>query len=109
MASLLFVLAIALLVGSLAYGVRDGLPSIALDWLFGLQLIRAALAFAIIAVLITVIVRGWGGLWPTSFLTTGFGYPAEQEVEGGVASSTAIALEVRREIQDAIRTLEVRE
>jgi hypothetical protein len=90
----LAVLAVGLLVGSLDYGVREGLPSIALDWLFGLQVVRAALVFAIVAVLLMLIVRGWGGMWPESFLTTGLGYPAEKSVESGIAATTATSREL---------------
>ncbi len=104
----LVVLAVGLLVGSLDYGVREGLPSVALDWLFGLQVIRAALAFAIIAALVLLIVRGWGGLWPERFLTTGYEYPAEKEVEGGIAGLTALSTALRREIDD-LRTTDLRE
>jgi hypothetical protein len=101
----LVVLAVGLLVGSLGYGVREGLPSIALDWLFGLQIIRAALAFAIIAVLVLLIVRGWGGMWPESFLTTGVGYPpAEKDVAQGTAMSAAAYKEIA-----ALLTAELRE
>jgi hypothetical protein len=95
----LMVLAVGLLVGSLDYGVRAGLPSIALDWLFGLQVIRAALAFAIIGVLLLLIVRGWGGMWPDSFLTTGIGYSAEKAVEGGMAQLTAVSAAARQELE----------
>jgi hypothetical protein len=108
MASGLAVLAVGLLVGSLAYGVRAGLPSVALDWLFGLQLIRAALAFAIVAGLVLLIVRGWGGLWPERFLTTGYEYPAEQDVEGGIARAITLASVLRHEI-DPSRASEVGE
>ncbi len=104
----LVVLAVGLLVGSLDYGVREGLPSIALDWLFGLQVIRAALAFAIIAVLVLLIIRGWEGMWPESFLTTGVGYPAEKVVEGGIAQSTAVSAAARQELE-AILKAEARE
>jgi hypothetical protein len=102
-------LAIALIVGSLSYGVRGGLPSVALDWMFGLQLIRAAVAFVIIAVLLMLIVRGWGGLWPERILTTGVEFPAaEQDVERGIAESARLSGALLREIT-AMRTAELRE
>lgn len=104
----LFVLAACLLVGSLDYGVREGLPSVALDWLFGLQVIRAGLAFAIIAVVVLLIVRGWGGMWPENFLTTGVGYPAEKAVEGGIARAAAVSAAARRELETLL-TAERRE
>jgi hypothetical protein len=104
----LVVLAVGLLVGSFDYGVREGLPSVALDWLFGLQIIRAALAFAIIAVLVLLIVRGWGGMWPESFLTTGVGYPAEKAVESGIERLTAVSVMARQE-REALQTIELRE
>ena len=99
----LMVLALGLLVGSLDYGVREGLPSIALDWLFGLQIIRAALAFVIVAFLLLLIVRGWGGMWPDSFLTTGVGYPAEKAVEGGMAQLTAVSGAARQELEALLK------
>jgi len=84
--------AVALLIGSLDYGVREGLPSVALDWLFGLQLIRAAVAFVIVAIIIMLLLRGWGGLWPERILTTGLEFPAaEKEVERGLAESAKLS------------------
>lgn len=105
----LIVLAVGLFVGSLDYGVREGLPSVALDWLFGLQVLRAALAFVIIAVLGMLIVRGWGGLWPERILTTGVEFPAaEKELERGVAETANISLALLREIK-AMERAETRE
>jgi hypothetical protein len=99
-ASALIVLAIGLLVGSLDYGVREGLPSVALDWLFGLQIIRAAVAFVIIAVLLMLILRGWGGLWPERILTTGVEFPAaERDVEQGASESVKLSRELLSEIK----------
>jgi hypothetical protein len=105
----LIVLAVALLVGSLAYGVREGLPSVALDWLFGLQLLRAAVAFVVVAVLVMLILRGWGGLWPERILTTGVEFPAaEKDVERGLAESAKISLALLREIR-TMKNTELRE
>jgi hypothetical protein len=74
-AAALLILAVAIFSGSFAYGKVDGLPSTSFDWLFGLQVIRAGVAFAVIAVLIAVIARGWGGLWPRRVGTTGLEFP----------------------------------
>jgi hypothetical protein len=85
-ASLLALLALGLFVASFALGARRGLPTIAFDWLFGLQVVRAAVAFAIIAVLGVVIIRGWGGLWPQRITTTGIEFATgEREITEGTA------------------------
>jgi len=100
MAFVLVAVAIGLLVGSLDYGVREGLPSVALDWLFGLQLIRAAVAFVIVAVLLMLLIRGWGGLWPERILTTGVEFPAaEKDIEQGAAESAKISRALLSEIK----------
>jgi hypothetical protein len=100
MALVLIAIAIGLLVGSLDYGVRAGLPSVALDWLFGLQIIRAAVAFVIIAILLMLLLRGWGGLWPERILTTGVEFPtAEKDIEQGAAESARLFRALLSEIK----------
>ena len=97
-----FVLATASIAASFAYGARGGLPGVAFDWLFGLQLIRAAVAFAIVAVLVMLIVRGWGGLWPNRVLTSGFEFPVEEELERDLAEGSQYASRLRGELQALI-------
>jgi|HubBroStandDraft_6_1064221.scaffolds.fasta_scaffold712047_1 hypothetical protein len=100
MALVLIAIAIGMLVGSLDYGVRGGLPSVALDWLFGLQVLRAAVAFVIVAILLMLLLRGWGGLWPERILTTGVEFPsAEKDVEEGAAESAKISRALLSEIK----------
>lgn len=66
----LAILAAALLFASIEAGVSGGLPTAAFGWRLGIEVIRAAVAFGIIAVVAIVIIRGWGGLWPKSISTT---------------------------------------
>lgn len=74
-ACLLLVLALGTFVASMLGEVDPGLPPAALGWRFGLVLVRAAVAFAIIAVLALLVVRGWSGLWPRRLSRDGLDYP----------------------------------
>lgn len=74
-AGLLGALAVGVLVASLLGEDERGLPTVALGWRLGLVLIRAAVAFAIVAVVVLLIVRGWSGLWPQRVSRDGLDYP----------------------------------
>ena len=74
LATALGVVALLLLGASILTGVTGSLPTAAFGWTFGLQVIRAGVIFAIVAVLAIVLIRGWTGEWPSSFSTTGLGY-----------------------------------
>lgn len=54
---------------------EDDLPGIAFGWAFALDVIRAAVVFAVIAVVVMVLLRGWGGIWPQRISTSGIDYP----------------------------------
>jgi len=99
-AVVLALLGIAMFYASFSDGLHNGLPTAAFDWVFGIQVVRAAVAFAIIAALIVLILRGWGGLWPRGASTTGFEYPdAEQDILQGTADATQISRELLRLLQ----------
>jgi hypothetical protein len=96
-ASVLALLGIGMFFASFSDGVHSGLPTVAFDWVFGIQVVRAAVAFAIFAVLIALIVRGWGGLWPQRITTTSLEFPeAEQDILQGTADATQITRELLR-------------
>jgi hypothetical protein len=63
-------LAVALVVFSIKAGVSGNLPTIAGGWKLGVEILRAAIAFGVIAVLLIVLIRGWGGHWPKRISTT---------------------------------------
>lgn len=105
-AVLLAVAAIGLTAASFATGVSDGLPSIALNWTFGLHVIRAAEVFAIVVLVVMLIVRGWGGRWPSRVSTSGIDFAelaeGSKEVSLAVSSILEILPElVRLEIENA--------
>lgn len=100
MTVILLALGVAAFAASFSTGVHGGLPSAALDWVFGLQLLRAAIAFAIVAALIILIVRGWGGLWPQRITTTSLEFPeAEEDVVEGTVEAGQIMRELLTELQ----------
>jgi len=70
------IVAIVLLVASMRSAhTKSGLPEIAFGWEFGLDVIRAAIVFAVVASILMVLVRGWGGIWPQRISTSGLDYP----------------------------------
>jgi uncharacterized membrane-anchored protein len=73
-AFILLVVAVLLFALSTLAGETVHLPSIALGWRLGLEIVRAAFAFAIVAAVVMVVVRGFGGMWPSGFSTTGLSY-----------------------------------
>jgi hypothetical protein len=77
-AALLLLVAIGLAVGSFLTGTHEHLPSVALKWVFGLQLLRAGLAFAIIATLVALLVRGSAGIWPVRAGSSGLEWKIEE-------------------------------
>jgi hypothetical protein len=67
--------AVVLLVASMRSAhVKSGLPDVAFGWEFGLDVIRAAIVFAVVASILMVLVRGWGGIWPQRISSSGFEY-----------------------------------
>jgi hypothetical protein len=73
-ATLVGLLATGLLVASLLGDTQRGLPTLAFEWQFGLDLVRAALAFVIIASILLLVIRGWHGVWPQRFSHEGLDY-----------------------------------
>jgi hypothetical protein len=98
----LLVLAVGIFAGSFAYGSHSGLPTVALDWLFGLQVIRGAVVFAIFALLIVLLIRGWGGLWPQRITTTSIEFP---EIEAEVAKHESEVSELLGQVILEVRAL----
>jgi len=98
-ASILFLLAVALLIASLLTGVSKNLPSIALGWTFGIAVIRAGVVFAVVAALTVFLVRGWGGLWPQRISTTGIDFQQLAEgsdsLEHAVRTMMSVALDLQ--------------
>jgi hypothetical protein len=70
----LMLVALSLLAASIATSVKGGLPDVALGWTFGLVILRAGVVFAVVAVIVMFLARGWGGLWPARISTTGVDY-----------------------------------
>lgn len=102
--SVMLVVAAGLLAASFTQGVNEGLPSVALDWLFGLRLLRALGAFAILAILAMVLIRGWGGLWPQRISASSVDFPAiEQEV---TKNANEVSLAVRALIREVASEIE---
>lgn len=95
----LSLIAIGLLVASLTTGVRHGLPGVALSWLLGLQLIRAALAFGLIAAIVMLLIRGAGGLWPQRVSTSGFDFPSLVEGSREIERGSALAIQALRQLE----------
>jgi uncharacterized membrane protein len=94
-AALLGIVAAGLIVASIKAGVTGNLPTIAGGWKLGVELLRAAIAFAVIAVLLIVLVRGWGGHWPQRISTTGIDWGDLTE-----------AIEERRQARDTVHEVE---
>jgi hypothetical protein len=90
--------AVLLFVASVGTGVAGGLPTVAFGWTFGLEVFRAAVVFAIIAVVAIVLIRGWTGEWPSNFSTSGLGYREAAEV-----SEAAVDLGEAQAIVDLLR------
>ncbi len=81
-AVILLVVAVLLFALSALAGETVHLPSIAFGWKLGLEIVRAAFAFAIVTIVIMVVLRGFGGMWPSSFSTTGLSYEQADAVVG---------------------------
>jgi hypothetical protein len=82
--ALLFV-GILLLIASISAGVSDGLPTIAFGWKFGLEIVRAAVVFAIFGVVAIILARGWIGQWPRRISTSGIDFEDEiSDVKAGL-------------------------
>jgi hypothetical protein len=94
----LVVVAAVLVVASFRTGVRTDLPGIALDWKLGLVLVRAALAFAVVAFVVMFLVRGWGGMWPRRISTSGVDFDELAEGSRDVTEAAEEMLEVLREL-----------
>jgi hypothetical protein len=87
----LTLVAAVLVVASVEAGVSAGLPSAAFGWKLGIEIVRAAVAFAIVAVVVIVLVRGWGGHWPQRISTTSIDW-----------GELADAIEDRRQAGDTV-------
>ena len=97
-AILLTAAAIGLTAASFATDISDGLPSIALDWTFGLHVIRAAEIFAIVALVVMLIVRGWGGRWPSRVSTSGIDFADLAEGSKQISLAVSSILEILPEL-----------
>ncbi len=100
-AALLGVTAVVLMLVSASKGVRHDLPGPAFDWSLGLVVLRASVTFAILAALVVVLVRGWGGIWPQRISTTGADYDKQQLEQGSEdvgAGASAILAALRDEM-----------
>lgn len=94
----LALVAVGLTVVSFTTGISEGLPAIALNWRLGLDAIRAAEIFAIVAVVVMVIVRGWGGMWPTRVSTSGIDFAGVAEGSKEISYAVSSVLEVLPEM-----------
>jgi len=70
----LVLLAGVLFVLSIGATETSQLPEIAFGWKLGLDILRAAIVFGALAALIMVLVRGFGGMWPSKLSTSGLDY-----------------------------------
>lgn len=99
-ALLIAFLAAGLLLASLLGDTEHGLPTLAFEWQFGLDLIRAAIAFLIIGLVLLLVVRGWNGVWPQRFSHEGLDYSdavAGTELqESGLREATELLKELRK-------------
>lgn len=98
-------LAIALLAASIAAASPKELPEVAFGWGFGLVIFRAAAAFAVIAILAMVLIRGWGGLWPQGISTTGIDYAGLAEGSKELGQGEAKVRNLIAELQE-VKALE---
>jgi hypothetical protein len=73
-AILVGLMALGLFGASLVGDTEHGLPTLAFDWQLGLDLVRAAVAFVIIALVLLLVIRGWHGVWPQRFSHEGLDY-----------------------------------
>lgn len=104
-AVVLIVCALGLFISSFAAGNPIKLPGIALGWGFGLEVVRAALALAILAVIIMVIVRGWGGMWPSGISTQGIDYKEISQTTAELSGDALELSQVRAEIATIIESI----
>jgi hypothetical protein len=96
-ATIAFALAlIGLVVGSLVVGVSRHLPGVALGWVFGLQLLRAAVALAIVVALGMFLARAWTGRWPSTLSTTGVEFDALEQATQDLERGARLAMEITR-------------
>jgi hypothetical protein len=91
----LAVLAVTLVVFSITAGVSGTLPTIAGGWKLGIEILRAAIAFGVIAILVIVLIRGWGGHWPQRISTTSIDW-----------GSLAVGIEERKRATDTVNEVE---
>lgn len=97
------ILAIGLLVASLLSDASEKLPTAAFGWELGLDIIRAAVAFAVIAGFVIVLFRGWGGIWPQRLSTTGIDYKELSEGSLGLAKGEAKIRQLQEELGGATK------
>jgi len=102
--ALLAIVAIVLLVASMRSAhTQSGLPEIAFGWEFGLDVIRAGIVFAIVASILMVLVRGWGGIWPQRISTSGFDYPQLAEATRDLGREEARMSRLEAELEAALQ------
>jgi hypothetical protein len=100
--ALLAIVAIVLLVASMRSAhAKSGLPEIAFGWEFGLDVIRAAIVFAVVASILMVLVRGWGGIWPQRISTSGIDYPQLAEANRVLGREEARMPKLEAELEAA--------
>jgi hypothetical protein len=100
-AVLVGLMAAGLLVASLLGDTQHGLPTLAFEWQFGLDLVRAAVAFLIIALILLLVIRGWNGVWPQRFSHEGLDY--SDALKGSAIQQ--VGLKEASELLDKIREL----
>jgi hypothetical protein len=98
-AVLVGLMALGLLAASLLGDTEHGLPTLAFEWQFGLDLVRAAVAFVIIALVLLLVIRGWNGVWPQRFSHEGLDY--SDALKGSAMQQ--VGLKEASELLDQIR------
>lgn len=89
-------IAVAIFIASFVTGLQTGLPADAFEWTFGLRILRAAVAVAIVWALAVVLIRGWGGVWPSKVSTSGVEFEKLEMASDQLREGAQIALEVTR-------------
>jgi hypothetical protein len=95
-ASALGVAAAGIFFASFSTGLGTHLPADAFEWEFGLQLLRGAVAVAIVWALLFVLIRGWGGRWPSRISTSGVEFDDLGRATEELGEGARLALEVVR-------------
>jgi hypothetical protein len=95
-ASVFGAVAIGIFIASFAVGLKSGLPADAFDWTFGLRVLRAGVAVAIVWALGVILIRGCSGVWPSKVSTSGVEFEKLEMATNELEKGAQIALEVTR-------------